>query len=90
MEADIRPEIVRRTFNINNFESLTIEGYGTDPDPNKAHLLALRSCLLKAQSAMIRTFNIRNQHGFSNEFDNVTYSMVTSELQGVEQELQSF
>jgi len=81
-------EIVRRTFNINNFESLTIEGQGVDPNPQRAHLFAHRDCLVKAQSAMVRIFNIRKQHGNSGEYDDVTYSVIISEIQGIDYELQ--
>jgi len=82
-----RSEIVRRTFNINNFESLTIEGYGYDQNPKRAILLAHKDCLTKAQAAMVRIFGIRQSHGYSNDFDGVAYSVVTSEIQGIDVEL---
>lgn len=87
MRSEQLSEIVRRTFNINNFESLTIEGYGYNSDINKAHLEAMKDCLTKAQNAMVRIFNIRKQHGLAQDYDPITYSIVTSELQAVDYEL---
>lgn len=80
-------ETVRRTFNINNFESLTIEGSSDDPDPHKAFLLANKDCLVKCQTAMVRIFNVRKGHGVSNDYDEISYSMITSEIQGIDYEL---
>ncbi len=80
-------ETVRRTFNVNNFESLTFEGTGRDENPKKAVLLAERDCLLKAQTSMVRIFNNRQQHQVGNEYDSISYSLVTMEIGWIEQEL---
>ena len=80
-------ETVRRTFNINNFESLVIEGNGSDDNPHKAHLLAERDCLVKAQLSMTRIFNVRMQHNTGHELDSVAYSVVVSEISGIDKDL---
>lgn len=80
-------ETVRRTFNLNNFESLVLEGNGRDKNPRKAFLLAERACLVKAQFTMTRIFNNRQRHQMSNEYDPTTYSLVTTEIEWVDQEL---
>jgi hypothetical protein len=82
-------ENVRRTFNINNFESLTIEGDGEDPDPTRARLLAVHSLLSKASAEMIRIFNVRQQYNTSSEYDGITYNQVTTELQWITTELEN-
>jgi len=83
----MKEETVRRTFNINNFESLVIEGVGRDNNPRKSFLSAELDCLNKAQASMIRIFNNRKQHQLSNEFDINAYSAVTTEISWVEQEI---
>lgn len=83
-------EIIRRTFSINNFESLNIEADGEDEDPTKARLLAAYSLLLKAEKEMIRIFNVRKQFGTSSEYDGITYNQITTELQWVTTELENY
>jgi len=83
----MKTETVRRCFNLNSFESLTLEGEGRDENPRKALLLAERDCLVKAQASMIRIFNNRQQHQIGNEFDGTTYAVVTKEIDCIEQEL---
>jgi len=80
-------ETVRRTFNINNFESLTLEGSGRSENPRMAVLLAERDCLVKAQASMVRIFNNRKLHEMSNDYDGLTYSLITNEISWVDQEL---
>lgn len=80
-------ETVRRTFNINNFESLTLEGSGRDENPRKALLFAERDCLTKAQATMVRIFNNRKAHDVANEYDGITYSLVTNEISWIDQEI---
>lgn len=82
-------ETIRRTFCLNNFESVTLEGRGRDENPKKAMLLAERDCLLKVQAVMVRVFNNRQQHQMANEYDPISYSLVTTELGWIEQELQT-
>lgn len=80
-------ESIRRTFNINNFESLVVEGHGRNSNGRKAYLMAELDCLNKAVSSLIRIYHIRSEHGTSSEFDNITYSMITKEIEGITAEI---
>jgi len=80
-------ENVQRRFNLNNFETQNVEGRGEDEDPRRAYLKAELDALKKIEQSMIRIFNIRQQHGVANEFDGITYSVITSEIRGIEADL---
>jgi len=82
-------ELIRRTFALNNFESLTIEADAEDPNPIRARLLAAHSLLSKAEREMIRIFNVRKQHQTSSEYDGVVYNQVLTELQWITAELEN-
>ena len=82
-------ETIRRTFSINNFDSLTIEADGEDLNPVRARLLAVHSLLSKAESEMVRIFNVRKQHNTSSEYDGITYSQIITELQWITTELEN-
>lgn len=80
-------EHVQRRFNLNNFETQNVEGTGQDENPRRAYLKAELDALRKIEQTMIRVFNVRQQHGVSNEFDGITYSVITTEIRGIESEL---
>lgn len=75
---------IRRTFNLGNYESLTIEGIGDNPDPNIARLLATQQILWAAQQEMIRIFNIRTLNVHSSPWEQVQLELsgITAELNG--------
>jgi hypothetical protein len=80
--------VIRRTFNLGNFESLSIErplvleGIGEAEDLNRARLLATKQILEAAQKEMIRIFNLRVQNITGNP-----YTQVELELAGIKAEL---
>jgi len=78
---------MRRTFNINNYESLSIEGKGTHVDKDNARLLAAFDILAKAQAELIRIFNTRNTLHTSSEYDLVTWKQIELEVNGIKTEL---
>ena len=74
--------ILRRTFNIGNFETLHIEAIGEDNDINRARLKASKAVLELAQQELIRILNIRVQN-----VNNSPWDQITMELNGVNSEL---
>lgn len=80
-------ENVQRRFNLNNFETQNVEGRGEDEDPRRAYLKAELDALYKIQQTMLRVFNIRQQHSVANEFDPVSFAVITAEIRGIETEL---
>lgn len=80
-------ENVQRRFNLNNFETQNVEGTGQDENPRRAYLKAELDALRKIEQTMIRIFNVRQQHNIANEFDGITYSVIITEIQGIEAEL---
>lgn len=80
-------ENVQRRFNLNNFETQNVEGTGQDENPKRAYLKAELDALRKIEQTMIRIFNVRQQHNIANEFDGITYSVIITEIQGIEAEL---
>ena len=82
-------ELIRRTFNINNFESLTIEGEGTDENPERARILAAINQLTKVQPEMLRIFHARAQMGTAHEYDGLVYNLTEIELANLKLELEN-
>ena len=85
----MKPETIRRTLNINNFESLSLEGTGEHNDPNVALLFASRNFLIKALTELTRIYNVRSSLGTSSEYDKVTWAQLTYELDIIQQDLQT-
>jgi hypothetical protein len=74
--------VVRRTFNIGNFETIAAEAIGEHEDPEKARLIAVKQVLETIKQECIRIFNIRIQNTHSNP-----WVQVNMELDGVNSEL---
>jgi hypothetical protein len=74
--------ILRRAFNLGNFETLHIEATGEDNDLNQARLKAAKAVLELAQQEFVRIFNIRVQNINNNPWDQVAL-----ELNGINAEL---
>ena len=74
--------ILRRAFNLGNFETLHIEAIGEDDDFSKARLKAAKAVLELAQQEFVRIFNIRVQN-----LNNSPWDQVSMELNGVISEL---
>ena len=86
----MKPEVITRKFNINNFETIQLEGEGNHADPNLARLLAVQNLLIKVQLELTRIYNIRKQLNNSSEYDIVTWNQIALELQAVQQELMTY
>ncbi len=86
MEREKSHLIVRRTLNINNFESLTIEvmSYGDDDVSRIKTSIAI---LEKARGEMLRIFHVRKEFDTSSEYDVITIMQVDRELACLNQEL---
>jgi len=82
-------ELVTRKFNINNFETIQLEGEGNHQDAYIAQLLATQNILIKVQQHLNRIYHTRHQHNNSSEYDIVTWNQITFELNLVQQELKS-
>jgi len=83
----MKEETIRRTFNLNNYETQNVEGVGRDLDPRRAYLFAELDALTKVQATMVRVFGIRQSRNTGNDFDAVAYAVVTDEIQGIRLEL---
>ena len=73
---------IRRTFNIGNFESLSVEATAEADNIEHARLLASKQVLELAQQELVRIFNIRHHNINSSPWD-----QVLMELAGVKKEL---
>ena len=73
---------IRRTFNIGDFETISIEASGEHENPTIARLLASKQILEFAQQEMVRIFNLRTRNT-----KNSPWEQVISELSGVSAEL---
>jgi hypothetical protein len=74
--------VMRRTFNIGNFETVGAEAIGEHEDAEKARLIATKQVLEAIKQECIRIFNIRIQNTHSNPWE-----QVNMELDGVNAEL---
>lgn len=82
-------EKVTRTFRLNNYESINVEGYSKHHDQATAYKLAELDCLTKVLMSMIRIFNIRKQFNVENEYDVIVYNVVDAEIRALQAELQN-
>ena len=73
---------LRRTFNIGDYESLSVETTAQHEDISVARLIATKQILEQAQQEMVRIFNIR-----VNNTLNSPWEQVLMELKGVRTEL---
>lgn len=73
---------LRRTFNIGDFETLSIEAVGEHQNPSVARLVASKQVLELAQQEMVRIFNLR-----AHNTKNSPWEQVNLELAGVSSEL---
>jgi len=82
---------IKRTFNIGNFESLSLEWTGEHEDVNKARLLANRQILEIVQRDLIRIIHSREAAGVTTpiiyETQNHLWYQLSLELDGINQEL---
>ena len=81
-------ETVRRTFNINNYESLTYEGYAEHDNAEVAHLLAVYNLLNKVSESMLIIFDNRHQFSANSDHDATTYNMILEEIKVVKVKLE--
>jgi len=80
---------LRRTFNIGNYESLSVEATGEHDDAKQARLIASRLILEAAQLEMIRIFHVRSTTNCSQSVEQLIWNHILLELNGVLAELNS-
>jgi len=82
---------IRRTFNIGNYESLSVEWTGEHEDIQQARLLANRQILEIVQQDLIRIVNTRAAAGVTTpllfDIQNHLWQQLSLELEGINREL---
>ena len=81
--------ILRRAFNIGNFETLHVEAIGEDNDLNIARLKAAQLLLQLAQQELVRIFNVRTQNVNNDSREPLIWNQISLELNGINIELGS-
>jgi hypothetical protein len=85
--------LIKRTFNIGNFESISIEWTGEHEDIQKARLLANKQIIEIVQQDLIRIINVRAAAGVTTpliyDIQNHLWQQLTLELTGINAELNS-